>query len=143
MARRVNTCWRSRGLIPRNRSESNCICSCLGLDGPVGRSCIGLFLSGDDITGRASPKTVPTQKVIEIRQGRERYVRCAEVHAGASRRVEHPRSHDHEDARQHLDMDKLTGLASVDTLDPKLSAEKRVPPVMHLNKLPDMGRMNG
>ncbi|MEG4641325.1 hypothetical protein VB636_00030, partial [Paracoccus sp. APAP_BH8] len=46
-------CWRSRGLIPRNRSESNCICSCLGLDGPVGRSCIGLFLSGDDITGRA------------------------------------------------------------------------------------------
>ncbi len=40
-------------------------------------------------------------------------------------------------------MDKLTGLASVDTLNPKLSAKKRVPPVMHLNKLPDMGRMNG
>ncbi|SEO22950.1 hypothetical protein SAMN04489859_10491 [Paracoccus alcaliphilus] len=40
-------------------------------------------------------------------------------------------------------MDKLTGLASVDTLDPNLSAEERVPPVMHLNKLPDMGRMNG
>ena len=39
-------------------------------------------------------------------------------------------------------MEELTGLASVDTLDPKLSAEKRVPPVMHLNKLPDMGRMN-
>lgn len=143
MARRVNTCWRSRGLIPRNRSESNCICSCLGLDGPVGRSCIGLFLSGDDITGRASPKTVPTQKVIEIRQGRERYARCAEVHARAGYRIEHPCGHDRKYPRQHLDMEELTGLASVDTLDPKLSAEKRVPPVMHLNKLPDMGRMNG
>lgn len=123
MARRVNTCWRSRGLIPRNRSESNCICSCLGLDGPGGRSCIGLFLSGDNITGRASPKTAPTQKVIEIRQGRERYARCAEVDAGASRRIKHPCGPDHEDARQHLDMDKLTGLASVDALDSKLSAE--------------------
>ncbi|WP_269845856.1 hypothetical protein [Paracoccus yeei] len=40
-------------------------------------------------------------------------------------------------------MDELAGLASVDALDPKLSAEKRVPAVMHLNKLPDMGRMNG
>lgn len=40
-------------------------------------------------------------------------------------------------------MDELAGLASVDTLDAKLSAKKRVPPVMHLNKLPDMGRMNG
>ena len=69
--------------------------------------------------------------------------RAEGVAAGASRRVEHPRGHDHEDARQHLDMDKLTGLASVETLDPKLSAEKRVPPVMHLNKLPDIGRMNG
>lgn len=40
-------------------------------------------------------------------------------------------------------MDELAGLASIDTLDPKLSAKKRMPPVMHLNKLPDMGRMNG
>ncbi|WP_289895860.1 hypothetical protein [Paracoccus sp. TOH] len=40
-------------------------------------------------------------------------------------------------------MDELAGLASVDTLHPKLSAEKRVPAIMHLNKLPDMGRMNG
>lgn len=40
-------------------------------------------------------------------------------------------------------MDELARLAAVDALDPKLTAEKRVPPVMHLNKLPDMGRMNG
>nr|WP_259676986.1 phage terminase large subunit family protein [Paracoccus pantotrophus] len=73
----------------------------------------------------------------------ERHARCPKIHAGANCRVEQPRGNDHEYTRQHLDMDELARLASLDALGSELSAEKRVPAVMHLNKLPDMGRMNG
>lgn len=40
-------------------------------------------------------------------------------------------------------MDELSGLAAVNALDPQLSAEKRVPAVMHHDNLTDMGRMSG
>lgn len=40
-------------------------------------------------------------------------------------------------------MDELPGPACIYALDPKMTAKKRMPTVMHLNELPDMGRMNG
>jgi hypothetical protein len=40
-------------------------------------------------------------------------------------------------------MHELAGPALVDALDPQTPAEKRMPAIMHQNKLPDMGTMNG
>ena len=99
--------------------------------------------STGDATGRASPQTAALQKVIEIRKCCERHVRCAEVHAGAGRCIEHPGGHHREDAGQNFDMDKLPGPALVDALDPQAPTEKRMPTVVDDNSLPDMGRMNG
>lgn len=93
--------------MPRSLIESNCICICFGDDGLAGRSCIGLPLSGDDVTGGASPKIASPQKIIEIRKRCERYPRRAEIHRRAGRCIKHPRGHHREDAGQHFDMHEL------------------------------------
>jgi len=86
-------------------------------------SCIGLFISGEEITGRASPKTDSTQKVVEIRQHRERHARRAMAHPGASCWVEHLCAHDREDAVQHLDIEELSELPPFNALHSKTAAE--------------------
>ncbi|MFW5678587.1 MAG: hypothetical protein ACOCXK_02935 [Rhodosalinus sp.] len=104
---------------------------------------MGLLLSGGGVTGKASPQTTPLQKIIKVRQRRERYARRAQFHACARCRVEHPGRHHREDAWQNLYMEELSRPAPVDALDPQAPAEKRVPAVTDHDKLPDMGRMNG
>ncbi len=123
-----------------NRTASAAV---FGEDGLAGRSCIGLLLSGGDVTGRASPQTAPLQKGIEIRNRSQRHARGADCHVRACRRVEHPGRNHRDDARQDLHMDELPGLAPVHSLDSNTTTEKRVPAIMNDSILHDMGRMNG
>ncbi|XWN32600.1 MAG: hypothetical protein ROR55_05695 [Devosia sp.] len=105
-------------------------------------SCIGLLLSGD-VAGRVSTQSVSLQKIIEIRQSGNRCAWRADLHADADRSVEHPLREDREHARQYLDVDEPTELATVYPFDPDAPTEKRVPAVVDNSMLPDMGRMNG
>jgi hypothetical protein len=77
---------------------------------------------------------------VQRRQGR---TRRADLHADASRYVEHPCGQDRHDAGQHLDVDEPARLAVVGPLDPDATAEQRMPAVMDDSVLPDMGRMDG
>lgn len=104
---------------------------------------MGLLLSGGGVTGRASPQTTPLQKIIKVRQRRERHARCAQFHASARRRIDHPGRQHRDDTGQDLEMEELSRPAPVDALNPQTPAEKRMPAVMDHDKLPDMGRMNG
>jgi hypothetical protein len=129
--------------MPRNRVESSGIRSCVGGDGLVLGSGIGLLLSSGTVAGAASTQTASPQKVIEIAECRDGCAWRSDLHGGASRGVEHPFGHNRENARQHLDVHKPTGPAAINPLNPDAPSKQRVPPVVDNRILPDMGRMDG
>ena len=78
---------------------------------------------------------------MQFRKGRDRCTRNAKGHASAGGRVKHPGSHDEDNARVDLNVDTLARCALFTVLTPHTTTVKRVPAVMNLNLLPDMGRM--
>jgi hypothetical protein len=129
--------------MPRNRVESSGISSCIGGDGLVLGSGIGLLLSSGTVAGAASTQTASLQKVIEIRECRDRCARHPDLHGSASRGIEHPFGHNRENARQHLNVHEPAGLAAINPLDPDAPPKQRMPAVVNNSILPDMGRMDG
>ncbi len=93
-----------------------------------------------DTTG-ASSKSALQQQLMQFRKGRDRCARNAKGHASAGGRVKHPGSHDDDNARADLNVDNLARCALFAVLTPHTTTVKRVPAVMNLNLLPDMGRM--
>lgn len=74
--------------------------------------------------------------------------KCFDGHSGRAQtqvrthgRVQHPASHDDDDARRHLDVDELTGGPALAVLAPYAPSVQRMPRVEDLDFLPDMGRM--
>lgn len=106
-----------------------------------------MLLGEVGFAGAASTHSTSPREIIEIRQRRQGRPRRSDSHADAGRSVEHPRRHHRDDARCHLDVDELPGLAPglaiVDPLDPDAAAEKRMPAVVDQSILPDIGRMDG
>jgi hypothetical protein len=129
--------------MPRSRVESSGISSCVGADGLVLGSGIGLLLSSDTVAGAASTQTASPQKVIEISKRRDGCARHPDLHGGTSRGIEHPFGHNRENARQHLNVHEPAGLAAINPLDPDAPPKQRMPAVMDNRILPDMGRMDG
>jgi hypothetical protein len=78
---------------------------------------------------------------MQFSQGRYRHPRPPQLHPGTSGRVEHPRRYDQDVAGSHLDMNNFTHRAPLDILSSNPLSIQRVPAVMDLNFLPDMGRM--
>ena len=66
----------------------------------------------------------------------------AEGHSSTDTGVDHPLWQYRYCAGCHLDMDKPAARALFALLHPKSSAVKRVPTIVNINFLPDMGRMN-
>lgn len=78
---------------------------------------------------------------MQIPQRIRRDERRPEDHAGADAGVEHPIRKYRYDARLNLDMDDTAAGALLAVMRSNSSAIERMPAVVNLNFLPDMGRM--
>ena len=72
----------------------------------------------------------------------DRDVRCAKGHSGADTGVDHPVWQYHYNAGCHFDMDNPAARTLFAALRSQSSTIKRMPTIVNLNFLPDMGRMN-
>jgi hypothetical protein len=112
----------------------------VGSDG-VGRDDIMLLLDDRRIVPGASSGTALDQQVMQVDQRRHRHARRASGHSGTGDRIQHPGRHDQDNARLHLDMNKLAGNALFTVVPPNPTPMERVPAVVDLDLRPDMGRM--
>jgi hypothetical protein len=84
---------------------------------------------------------------VQFDKCRHRHAWCADLHASASDRIQHPgRYHDHQTlalAGRRLDVDKVPGGALRAPSPPDTAPVKRMPTVMDLELLTDVGRMIG
>ena len=94
-----------------------------------------------DIRHGASPKGKCNQKMVQVRQRRDRDSRNADFHPPAGDRVEHPSGHDGDDARRHLDVHDVAASPALNILPPQPPAMQRTPAVVDNDTGPDMGRM--
>jgi hypothetical protein len=81
------------------------------------------------------------KQLMQFNQGRDRHPRRPQLHPGTSGGIEHPCRDDHDVAGCHLDMNNLAAGAPLDVLLSNPPPIQRMPAVMNLNLLPDMGRM--
>ena len=102
-----------------------------------------LLLDDGRIVPGASSETALDQQLMQLSQRRYRDARCAERHPGAGGGIEHPCRHHDDHAGRHLDVNDLTAGAPLDILATNAPPIERVPAVMNLDFLPDMGRMTG
>jgi hypothetical protein len=110
-----------------------------GVDGLL----ILLLLNDDRITQGASSETALDQQLMQLNQRQYRDVRRAECHSSAGGGIEHPRRHHDHHAGRHLDVNDLAAGALLDILAPNAAPIERVPAIMDLDLVPDMGRMTG
>ncbi len=75
----------------------------LGNLGGDGKDFIVLLPDDDPITGEGSPQTLRNEKLMESGKRRQGHPRCTDLHAGAGRRIEHPRGYLDDQAGLHHD----------------------------------------
>jgi len=109
----------------------------------AGRFLMLLLLDDVRIAPGASSETAFDQQMMKVDQRRHCYARRADRHACAGDGVQHLCGDRRDHARHRLDVNKPTGYALLAVMPPDTAPEKRVPAVMDLNFLPDMGRMTG
>jgi hypothetical protein len=133
--------------MPRSLTESNAMLSWRGaVTGGVGAGRFLMLLLLDDvrIAPGASSETAFDQQMMKVEQRRYRHAwRADRRHAGAGHGVQHPRGDGRDHAGHRLDVNNPTGKALLTVLPPNTTPMERVPAVMNLNFLPDMGRMTG
>jgi hypothetical protein len=81
------------------------------------------------------------KQLMQFNQGRDCHPRRPQLHPGTSGGIEHPCRNDHDVAGRHLDMNNLAAAAPRDIVSSNPPPIQRMPAVMNLNLLPDMGRM--
>ncbi len=113
------------------------------VDGGAGLGGFAMMLLLDDVRTApgASPGTTLDQQTVQVSERRHRDTRRAELHPDAGDRVEHPRRHDCDHARRHLDVHEATGATILAVLPPDGPPVQRMPAVVDDDLLPDMGRM--
>ncbi|MBK3734262.1 hypothetical protein GAY29_14320 [Azospirillum brasilense] len=104
---------------------------------------MSLLPNDDRIARRVLPESAVHQLTLKADERFHRDPRCAEFHAGANDRVQHPIGQHRDDAGRRLDESETAGGARLAPLHPDATAMQRVPAVMDVNILPDMGRMDG
>jgi hypothetical protein len=100
-----------------------------------------LLPNGHWTTRGASSETLLDQQLMQLRQHRYGHTRRSQAHSGTGGGIEHPCCYDDDDAGSHLDVNDFAAGAPLDILTSKTASIERVPAVMDLNFLPDMGRM--
>jgi hypothetical protein len=78
---------------------------------------------------------------VQIRQGIQRHSRRPKGHAGANARIEHPVWQYRYNTRLDLNMDDAAARAPLTVMRSYASAVVRMPAVVNLNVMADMGRM--
>jgi hypothetical protein len=91
----------------------------------------------------ASPETLPVQQMVKLDQRSLRHARGPELHAGAGHRIQDPRRGHDDDARRRLEVNNRARYTLLAALAPDTTPEERVPAIVDLDLLPDMGRMAG
>lgn len=81
------------------------------------------------------------KQLMQFSQGRDRHPRRPQLHPGTSGGIEHPCRHDKDNAGRYLDVDNLAAGAPLGILTSNPAPIQRMPAVLDLNFLPDMGRM--
>ena len=78
-----------------------------------------------------------------VQLGERRYgdTRRANLHPRACDRIQHPSRDGDDHTRRRLEMDDLARAALLTVMSPDPTSMERVPAVVHLDELPDMGRM--
>jgi hypothetical protein len=135
---------RSAGVIPRRLAESNGMLSWRGAaDGSADVGGVFTLLLLDDrrTVRRASSETVRDQQLMQFSQRRYRDPRRPQPHSGTGGRIEHPCRHHDDDTGRRFGVNDFAAGALLDILTPNAAPIERVPAVMNLNFLPDMGRM--
>jgi hypothetical protein len=104
-----------------------------------------LLLLGDvRIAPGALSETAFDQQMMKVDQRRYRHAwRADRRHAGAHDRIQHPRGDRRDHPRHRLDVNDPTGKALLTVMPSDTAPVERVPAIMDLNFLPDMGRMTG
>jgi len=102
-----------------------------------------LLLDDVRIVPGASPETAFDQEVTQLNKPRHRHARRADLHSGASHRIQHPRCDHRNHAGCCLDIDEAASDALLAAKAPDATPVKGVPAIMNLDLLPDMGRMTG
>src|SRR3954468_16553344 len=78
---------------------------------------------------------------MQFSQSRDCHPRHPQLHPGTSGGIEHPCRYDHDVAERDLDMNNFAAGTPLDILSSNPPSIQRVPAVINLNLLPDMGRM--
>jgi hypothetical protein len=105
-------------------------------------SLISILLEDWGVITEASPKAAFQKKQTQIAKRVDRDARRAQSHSSANNGIDHPMWQDRYDAGCHFDMDNGAARTLFAALHPQSSTIKRVPTIVNLNFLPDMGRMN-
>jgi hypothetical protein len=99
-------------------------------------------LLGDSrIAPEASSKTALGQQLVQLDERRYRDTWCADLHPCACDRIQHPGRDDDDHAGRRLEMDDAARTALLAVISPDPTPTKRVPAIMDLDLLTDMGRM--
>jgi hypothetical protein len=78
---------------------------------------------------------------MNIRKRLKRNVGRTDLHSCTRRRVKHPRRHDNRSTGFSFDDDNVTLGALLAVIAPHRTSVERMPPVVNLYFLPDMGRI--
>lgn len=79
--------------------------------------------------------------MMQLNQCLDRDSRGSEPHPGADGGVEHPRRHHNNLAGRHFHVNDIAAGAPLSVMASEPPSVERVPSVMNLDLLPDMGRM--
>lgn len=99
------------------------------------------LLGGRGFIGACSSESEGLQQPIKVGQTSDVDRRSAEAHCRANDRIKHPSGEDNRHTRFGLDNDDLSSRSPFGIESPDLAAMQRVPAVMDLYILVDMGRM--
>ena len=109
----------------------------------VDRFLITLLLDDVRVALEAWYETAFDQKLMQLDQRPNGHARRADLHAGAGHRIQHPRRHQGDHAGHRLDIDIVATAALLAVVQTDTTPVERMPAVVDLNFLPDMGRMTG
>jgi hypothetical protein len=99
------------------------------------------LLSGWEFIGACSSESEGLQQPIKVGQASDVDRRSAEVHCRANGRIKHPSGKDDRHTWFSLNDNDLSPRSPFGIELPDLATMQRVPAIMNLNLLPDMGRM--
>jgi hypothetical protein len=102
-----------------------------------------LLLADSGIDRRASSKSAFREKPMQLDQGRQANAWGAQLHPRAGDRIQHPRRHRNHYARRELDVDHIANGTVLPIMPANAALIERMPAVMDLDFLPNMGRMFG